>query len=101
MVAKSGYGSRDVVFSMSDDNLLALEGFIIDTTERKLREYEIKQQAHQLAVINDIVTIISPTQPFQTIFRKSMDRLSKHLGFDLAAVFVYDSRRREFECQYS
>ena len=30
-----------------------------------------------------------------------MERLSKHLGFDLAAVFVYDSRRREFECQYA
>lgn len=83
-----------------EDNLLALEGFIIDTTERKLRESEIKQKAHQLAVINDIVTIISPTQPFQIIFRKSMDRLSKHLGFDLAAIFAYDSRRREYECQY-
>lgn len=85
----------------SEDNLLALEGFIIDTTERKLRESEIKQKAHQLAVINDIVTTISPTQPFQVIFRKSMDRLSKHLGFDLAAVFMYDSRRREFEYQYT
>lgn len=85
----------------SEDNLLALEGFIIDTTERKQREYEIKQKAHQLAVINDIVTTISPTQPFQVIFRKSMDRLSKHLGFDLAAVFVYEPRRREFEYQYS
>ncbi len=85
----------------SEDNLIALEGFVIDTTERKLREYEIKQQAHQHAAINDIVTIISPTQPFQIIFRKSMDRLSKHLGLDLAAVFVYDSRRREFEYQYS
>ena len=59
----------------TEDNFLALEGFIIDTTERKLRESEIKQQAHQLAVINDIVTIISPTQPFPVIFRKSMDRL--------------------------
>ncbi len=84
-----------------DDNLLALEGFIIDTTERKLHEYEIKEKAHQLAVINDIVTIISPTQSSHTIFRKSMERLAKHLGFDLAAIFVYDSRRREFECQYT
>lgn len=84
----------------SEDNLLSLEGFIIDTTERKLHELEIKQKAHQLSVINDIVTIISPTQPSQTIFRKSMDRLAKHLGFDLAAIFVYDSRRKEFECQY-
>ncbi|MCU0629894.1 MAG: PAS domain S-box protein, partial [Methanoregulaceae archaeon] len=85
----------------SEETLLALEGFIIDTTERKLREYEIKEKAHQLAVINDIVTTISPTQPFQVIFRKSMDRLSKHLGFDLAAVFMYDPRRREFECRHT
>ena len=30
-----------------------------------------------------------------------MDRLAMHLGFDLAAIFVYESRRREFECRYS
>ena len=83
------------------NSVIALEGFIIDTTERKQHEAEIKQKAQELAVINDVVTTISPTQPFLVIFKKSMERLVKHLGLDLAAVYTYDTRRREFNCQYT
>ncbi len=81
--------------------LLAREGFIVDSTERKRRELEIKQKARELGVINDIVTIISPTQAFPVIYRKSMDKLQKILGFDGVSIYRLNQPRHSFELQYS
>jgi two-component system, OmpR family, sensor histidine kinase KdpD len=80
--------------------LLALEGFIVDSTERKRRELEIKQKARELGVINDIVTIISPTQAFPVIYRKSMDKLRKILGFEVVLIYRLNPPRHMFELQY-
>lgn len=80
--------------------LLALEGFIVDSTERKRRELEIKQKARELGVINDIVTIISPTQAFPIIYQKSMDKLRKILDFDMVSIYRLNPHRRLYELQY-
>ena len=87
------------VFSESGE-LVAIEGFIVDSTERKRRELEMKQKARELGVINDIVTIISPTQAFPVIYRKSMDKLRKILGFDVVSIHRFNPLRHTFEMQY-
>ena len=100
-VRKNGFGSRAAVSLTRPENYLPVEGFIVDSTERKRRELEIKQKARELGVINDIVTIISPTQAFPVIYRKSMDKLQKILGFDGVSIYRLNQPRHSFELQYS
>jgi PAS domain S-box-containing protein len=86
--------------SSESGELVAIEGFIVDSTERKRRELEIKQKARELGVINDIVTIISPTQAFPVIYRKSIDKLRRILNFEMVSIHRFNPHRHTFELQY-
>jgi PAS domain S-box-containing protein len=77
------------IFS-SEGELLALEGFIADITERKRAEELLSQQLEREAVINRISRAVRRSLDTTVVFHTAVQELGSYLGVDRCSLFMKD-----------
>ncbi|HEX8709204.1 MAG TPA: PAS domain S-box protein [Pyrinomonadaceae bacterium] len=75
-----------------EGELLALEGFITDITERKRAEERIEQQAEREAVINRISRAVRRSLNPAEVFSAAVQELGSYLSVDRCALFMKDEQ---------
>ena len=77
----------------SDGQVIALEGFITDITERKQAELALKNLATELALINDISQKIAAVLDLQSVFELTASLISQKFNYHHVAVFVLEMQQ--------
>jgi PAS domain S-box-containing protein len=81
------------VFSPAGD-LLALEGYVIDTTEQVLAQEKLEQRVadrtRELAALYEITAVASASLDLETILENSLDRVLTVIGSKVGAVHLHD-----------
>jgi PAS domain S-box-containing protein len=83
-------------FVTRDDSgtIVAYQGFVLDITERKEAELEIRRRNRELLALNGIAEALSETAKLEDVLTRSLTRIAELFGADLATVyFLEDSSR--------
>jgi PAS domain S-box-containing protein len=74
--------------------LLALEGFIIDITERvlahRILEQRVADRTRELSALYDVTTVASTSLDLDTVLKRSLDRVLVVMETDLVMVHLFD-----------
>jgi PAS domain S-box-containing protein len=78
----------------AEGTLLALEGFIIDITERVLThqilEEQVADRTRELSVLYDVTAVASTSLDLDTVLQRSLDRVLTVMETDLGMVHLLD-----------
>jgi PAS domain S-box-containing protein/putative nucleotidyltransferase with HDIG domain len=91
-VREMGHG----IFS-SEGEVLALEGFIIDITDRKESEKRIQRQVQRFEALRKIDIAITASLDQRVTFDILLDQVTTHLGVDAADVLLFNPSTRLLE----
>jgi signal transduction histidine kinase len=80
--------------SCAEGTLLALEGFIIDITERVLThqilEQRVADRTRELSALYDVTAVASTSLELDTVLQRSLDRVLTVMETDLGMVHLFD-----------
>jgi PAS domain S-box-containing protein len=78
----------------AEGTLLALEGFIIDITERVLThqilEQRVANRTRELSALYDVTAVASTSLDLDTVLKRSLDRVLAVMETDLGMVHLFD-----------
>ena len=75
-----------------EGELVALEGFITDITDRKRAEEMIEQQVERVAVVNRISSAVRRTLDTAEVFRTAVQELGSYMNVDRCSIFMKDDQ---------
>lgn len=81
----------------SDGDLLHLEGFITDITERHRSRDQVEQQLERLRALRNIDLAIVGSLDLRIILDVVLDQVTTQLGVDAATVLTYNARADHLE----
>ncbi len=81
------------IFNNQNGEVIALEGFITEITERKQAELSLQRRASELSLINDISRKIAAELDLQSIFNLTANLIHLQFYYHHVAVFVLDARQ--------
>lgn len=70
----------------------AYQGFMLDITERKRAEQEVRRRNRELIVLNSIGQILSQALELPDLLSRSLRQITELFGLDLAAVYLLDEK---------
>jgi PAS domain S-box-containing protein len=78
----------------AEGTLLALEGFIIDITERVLThqilEQRVADRTRELSALYDVTAVASTSLDLDTVLKRSLDRVLAVMETDLGMIHLFD-----------
>lgn len=81
------------LYNNQNGEVIALEGFISDITERKQAELSLQRRATELSLINDISRKIAAELDLQSVFNLTANLIHLQFHYHHVAVFVLDARQ--------
>ena len=84
-VLESSFATRG-----SAGNIVAFQGFVLDITERKRAEQEIRRRNRELMVLNSISQTLNQSLPLDELLDHTLHQLVELFHVDLGAVYLLD-----------
>jgi PAS domain S-box-containing protein len=84
-VSESSTAVRDAV-----GNVTAYQGFLLDVTERRHAEQEIRRRNRELVVLNSLAETLVSTLDFQDSIHRSLRQILELFSLDAASLFLFD-----------
>ena len=83
-------------FVTRDDSgtIVAYQGFVLDVTERKEAELEIRRRNRELLALNGIAEILSDTSKLEDVITRALTKIAELFRADVAAVYFLDESSR-------
>jgi PAS domain S-box-containing protein len=70
----------------------AYQGFVLDVTERKRAEQELRRRNHELMVLNSIAQTLSQPLELDQLLAQALRQTVELFGVDLGAIYLLDER---------
>jgi len=84
-VLESSVAIRD-----NSGNVTAYQGFVLDISERKRAEHEIRRRNRELMVLNSIAQTLTESMDLTDSLRRTLTQLSELFGLDTSSLFLFD-----------
>lgn len=84
-VSESSTAVRDVA-----GNVTAYQGFLLDVTERRHAEQEIRRRNRELVVLNSLAETLGSTLDFHDSIHRSLRQILDLFSLDAAALYLFD-----------
>jgi PAS domain S-box-containing protein len=83
-------------FVTRDDSgaIVAYQGFVLDVTERKQAELEIRRRNRELLALNSIAEILGQPSPLSDVLARTLHKVGELIGADLGSVYLVDEPTR-------
>jgi PAS domain S-box-containing protein len=75
----------------AEGNVTAYQGFLLDITERKRAELEIRRRNRELMVLNSIAQTLSESMDLPDSLHRTLRQLSELFGLDVASLYLFES----------
>ena len=85
-VTESSNAVRDV-----SGNVTAYQGFLLDITERKRAEHEIRRRNRELMVLNSIANTLTESLDLSDSLHRTLRQLSELFSLDASSLYLFDS----------
>ncbi len=85
-VAESSNAVRD-----NAGNVTAYQGFLLDITERKRAEHEIRRRNRELLVLNSIANTLTESLDLSDSLHRTLRQLSDLFSLDASSLYLFDS----------
>ena len=85
-VTESSNAVRDAV-----GNVTAYQGFLLDITERKRAEQEIRRRNRELLVLNSIANTLTESLDLSDSLHRTLRQLSELFSLDATSLYLFDS----------
>jgi two-component system NtrC family sensor kinase len=85
-VTESSTAVRD-----ASGNVTAYQGFLLDITERKRAEQEIRRRNRELLVLNSISTTLNESMDLSDSLHRTLRQLSELFSLDASSLYLFDS----------
>ncbi len=85
-VTESSTAVRD-----SSGSVTAYQGFLLDITERKRAEQEIRRRNRELLVLNSISTTLNESMDLSDSLHRTLRQLSELFSLDASSLYLFDS----------
>jgi two-component system NtrC family sensor kinase len=85
-VLESSNAARDAV-----GNIIAYQGFMLDITERKRAEQEIRRRNRELLVLNSIATTLNESLDLSDSLHKTLRQICELFGLEASSLYLFDS----------
>lgn len=88
--------ARESSFAARDDTgaIVAYQGFLLDITEPKKAELEIRRRNRELLALNAIAEMLSQSSALEEVLMRSLMRVTELLAVDVSAVYLLDEATR-------
>ncbi|MCI0628254.1 MAG: PAS domain S-box protein, partial [Acidobacteria bacterium] len=84
-VLESSFATRDAAGS-----IVAFQGFVLDITERKNAEQEIRRRNRELMVLNSISQTLNQSFPLDELLDRSLRQIVELFNVDLGMIYLLD-----------
>ena len=83
-------------FVTRDDSgaIVAYQGFVLDVTERKQAELEIRRRNRELLALNAIAELLSQSSTLEEVLTRSVAKIAELFAADVASVYFLDEPSR-------
>lgn len=85
-VTESSNAVRD-----SAGNVTAYQGFLLDITERKRAEHEIRRRNRELLVLNSISTTLNESMDLSDSLHRTLRQMTELFDIDASSLYLFDS----------
>jgi PAS domain S-box-containing protein len=72
-------------------NTIAYQGFMLDITERKRAEQEIRRRNRELLVLNSIATTLNESLDLSDSLHKTLRQICELFGLEASSLYLFDS----------
>jgi PAS domain S-box-containing protein len=72
-------------------NIIAYQGFMLDITERKRAEQEIRRRNRELLVLNSIATTLNESLDLSDSLHKTLRQICELFGLEASSLYLFDS----------
>jgi two-component system NtrC family sensor kinase len=72
-------------------NIIAYQGFLLDITERKRAEQEIRRRNRELLVLNSIAATLSESLDLSDSLHRTLRQLCELFSLDASSLYLFDS----------
>lgn len=72
-------------------NIIAFQGFMLDITERKRAEQEIRRRNRELLVLNSIATTLNESLDLSDSLHKTLRQICELFGLEASSLYLFDS----------
>src|SRR5204862_1264586 len=72
-------------------NVTAYQGFLLDITERKRAEHEIRRRNRELLVLNSIANTLTESLDLSDSLHRTLRQLSEPFNLDASSLYLFDS----------
>jgi two-component system NtrC family sensor kinase len=77
----------------ANGNVTAYQGFVLDISERKQAEHEIRRRNRELMVLNSIGQTMSESLDLSDLLHRALRQISELFGLELGSVFLLDEAK--------
>ena len=88
-VMESSFATRD-----ADGRITAYQGFILDVTERKRAEQEIRRRNRELMMLNSIALTLGESLALEEMLGRALRQVVELFGTDIGAIYLFDESSR-------
>jgi PAS domain S-box-containing protein len=85
-VLESSNAVRDI-----SGNVTAYQGFLLDITERKRAEQEVRRRNRELLVLNSIATTLNESLDLSDSLHRTLRQMSELFNLDASSLYLFDS----------
>ncbi|OLD80479.1 MAG: hypothetical protein AUF67_12010 [Acidobacteria bacterium 13_1_20CM_58_21] len=71
-------------------NVTAYQGFLLDITERKQAEYEIRRRNRELMVLNSIAQTLTESMDLSDSLHRTLRQISELFNLDVTSLYLFD-----------
>ncbi|HEY2460686.1 MAG TPA: PAS domain S-box protein [Candidatus Acidoferrum sp.] len=75
----------------SDGNVSAIQGFVLDITERKRAEQEIRRRNRELMVLNSISQTLTESMDLSDSLHRTLRQITELFGLDASSLYLFDT----------
>jgi PAS domain S-box-containing protein len=75
----------------SNGNIIAYQGFMLDITERKRAEHEIRRRNRELLVLNSIATTLNESLDLSDSLHKTLRQICELFSLEASSLYLFDS----------
>ena len=74
--------------------IVAYQGFVLDVTERKQAEFEIRRRNRELLALNVIAELLSQSSTLEDVLTRALAKIAELFAADIATVYFLDEPSR-------
>lgn len=72
--------------------VVAYQGFVLDVTDRREAELELRRRNHELMLLNAIAEMLSQSPDLKEVLGRALQKIVELFGADLGAIYLLDEK---------